>query len=528
MVGWVRSHSSERSPGYTAAVFDLDGVVTFTARVHFAAWKELFDEFLRERSRETGEPLHPFTEADYRDHVDGLPRHDGVRGFLASRGITLPEGGPSDAPQARTVSGLAERKNEVFQAQIRSIGVDIDEEAVRLIQELRSRGIVVGVASSSRNTPLILETAGLDDLFDARVDGSVAERLRLAGKPEPDIFLACLDLLGGHDPARALVVEDAVAGVEAGRAGGFGLVLGVDRGGRAIALREHGADWVVRGFADVTYERLDTYFHNREHARPNALTRWSEIAADLQARRPALFLDYDGTLTPIVSRPDLARLSPEMRESLQRVSEVWPTTIVSGRGREDVTALVGIDSLNYAGSHGFDIFGPSIGNAELDIDPELVPAVTEAADSVARTTAAIPGVLVENKKFAVAVHYRLVEPDRVDEVERAVDEALAGRPALRKTGGKKVFELRPSMPWDKGRAILWLMEALRLGPDVVPIYLGDDETDEDAFRVLETRGIGIVVTELPRPTSARYSLQDVDEVRAWLERLTSLDGRSQR
>ena len=512
-------------PAPDAAIFDLDGVVTFTARLHSEAWKQLFDEFLRSRAEATGEPFRPFTDADYNAYVDGRPRLDGIRTFLASRGITLPEGTSSDPPDAETVAGLGHRKNRIFRALLVERGVDVDGGAVRLIRELRERGVRVGVASSSKNTPLILETAGLESLFEARVDGITSEELGLRGKPAPDIFLACLERLGARDPGRAVVVEDAVSGVEAGRAGGFGLVLGVDRADQAIALREHGADWVVRDLRKLSADRIEAWFAHRGDARPNAIAHWVEFSAELRGRRPALFLDYDGTLTPIVERPDLATLDDDVRDTLRRVAAAWPTTIISGRDREDVARRVGLDGIHYAGSHGFDIAGPEAGGVRLEVARDIAPAIAAAADELRRRAEGIPGVIVEHKKYATSVHYRMVDEARVPEVERIVDDVLAHRPELRKGAGKKVFELRPAMDWDKGRAVLWLLETLGLDrPDVVPLYIGDDVTDEDAFRALVELGIGIIVAEIPRPTAARYALQDVHEVRALLERLAALRG----
>lgn len=510
-------------PAPDAAVFDLDGVVTFTVRLHREAWTQLFDEFLRSRAEATGEPFRPFTAADYRAFVDGRPRLDGIRTFLASRGIALPEGMPGDPPDAHTVAGLGHRKNRIFRDLLEERGVEVDDDAVRFIRELRDRGVRVGVASSSKNTALILERAGLADLFEARVDGLVSEELRLPGKPAPDIFLVCLERLGARDPARAIVAEDALSGVEAGRAGGFGLVLGVDRGGQAIALRERGADWVVRSFRELSPDDVERYFENLRHRRPNAIARWAELARELEHRRIAVFLDYDGTLTPIVRRPDLATLTDDMRATLRRLAAVWPTTIISGRDREDVAARVGLDGLNYAGSHGFDIAGPEADGVRLEVARDVAPAIAAAADELRRRTEGIPGVIVEHKKYAASVHYRQVDPDRVPEVERIVDETLARRPELKKGTGKKVFELRPAIDWNKGRALLWLLDELGLDrPDVVPLYIGDDVTDEDAFRAIEDRGIGIITAEIPRPTAARYALQDVHEVRELLERLATL------
>lgn len=249
-----------------AAVFDLDGVVTRTARVHLAAWKTLFDAYLRERARRAGEPFRPFTPEDYRAYVDGRPRYDGVRTFLASRGITLPEGSPDDPPGTETVIGLGNRKNELFHEQLEALGVDVDRDAVRLVHELRGQGVRVGMATSSRNGAHILERAGLSELFEARVDGVVSARLGLKGKPAPDIFLECLRRLGAPDAARAVIVEDAPAGVAAGRAGGFGLVLGVAREDNEAELLEHGADQVVTGFEGVTAERVIRWFQERARA----------------------------------------------------------------------------------------------------------------------------------------------------------------------------------------------------------------------------------------------------------------------
>ena len=259
-------------------------------------------------------------------------------------------------------------------------------------------------------------------------------------------------------------------------------------------------------------------------ARPNALAEWPDVARALEGRRPAVFLDYDGTLAPIADRPGRAVLSEAMRETLRRLARTWPTAVVSGRGREDVETLVGLPGLNYAGSHGFDISGPEAGGRlRLEVAEELAPVVEEVSAELGDRTRDIPGALVEDKKYSIAVHYRLVDEGRVGEVERAVDEVLTSRPRLRKSTGKKVFELRPAMEWDKGRAVLWLLEALGLdGPEVLPIYIGDDLTDEDAFRALRDVGIGVLVSERPRPTAARYSLREVDEVRELLERLADM------
>jgi beta-phosphoglucomutase family hydrolase len=237
--------------GVTACLFDLDGVLTQTAKVHAAAWKEMFDDYLRRRAARTGEAFAPFDPIrDYDEFVDGKPRYDGVRSFLASRGIELPEGDPADPPGAETIHGLGNRKNEIVLRMIREEGVQPYEGSVRYVKAAEAAGLRRAVVSSSSNCRDVLHAAGIETLFEEVIDGVVAEREHLRGKPAPDTFLAGARALG-VEPAQAAVFEDALAGVEAGRAGGFGCVVGVDRVGQAGALRAHGADVVVRDLAEL-------------------------------------------------------------------------------------------------------------------------------------------------------------------------------------------------------------------------------------------------------------------------------------
>lgn len=235
---------------YRGWLFDLDGVLTKTAEVHAAAWKQAFDDFLsHEDTGPNGAPLAPFDPAaDYQRYVDGEPRADGVRNFLAARGIELPEGAEDDPPGARTVNGLGNRKNELVLRLLHTGGVAVYPGAVALVQALRARQIPIAVVSASENTAAALHAAGIAGLFDARIDGHVVKDRHLAGKPAPDSYLAGAAALG-VEPGRAVVVEDALAGVEAGRAGHFGLVVGVDHHDHARELRVHGADVVVTDLA---------------------------------------------------------------------------------------------------------------------------------------------------------------------------------------------------------------------------------------------------------------------------------------
>jgi beta-phosphoglucomutase family hydrolase len=233
-----------------AGLFDLDGVLTRTAAVHAAAWKQTFDAYLQARAARTGEAFVPFSEADYDQFVDGRPRVEGTRTFLASRGIELPEGGPDDAPGAETVAGLANAKNRNVLERFRRGGVETYDGSVRYLEAARDAGLLRAVVSSSANAALVLEAAGIDHLFQVQVDGVTIERDHLRGKPAPDTFLAAASALG-VEPGSAAVFEDALAGVEAGRAGRFGCVVGVDRVGQAAQLRSHGADIVVGDLAEL-------------------------------------------------------------------------------------------------------------------------------------------------------------------------------------------------------------------------------------------------------------------------------------
>ena len=508
-----------------AVIFDMDGVVVQTAGIHAAAWKTVFDDFLKRRSESAGTPFVPFdSDSDYRLYVDGKPRLDGVRAFLASRSISLPESGSGEPPIPDSVEGIGERKNQAFLELLQGQGARPYPGTVALIDRLKAAGLKVALISASRNCAAIIEGAGLTGLFDARVDGIDSGRLGLAGKPAPDIFLEAARRLEVA-PGEAAVVEDAIAGVEAGRRGGFGFVVGVDRTGHPDDLKEHGADVVVSDLALLEPGDLGLGAPGSAPL-PSALSAFADIAACFRGLRPAVFLDYDGTLTPIVDRPDLAILDDAMRRRVERLSKLCPVAVISGRGLDNIRTMVGLEGLYYSGSHGFQIAGP--GDWTLDYEPVAhVPAIVESAVAeLHERLDGIGGALVEPKRFSVAVHYRLVAQKDLDEVEAATDAVLARRPELKKGRGKKVFELRPDVAWDKGRAVTWLVETMGLARDeTVPIFLGDDTTDEDAFRALRGWGLGVVVLEESRPTAADYALADPGEVGRFLDALAEEIGR---
>jgi trehalose 6-phosphate phosphatase len=501
-------------------LLDLDGVMTETAQIHAEAWKTMFDVYLRERAARNGGALEPFdANHDYRKFVDGKPRYDGVASFLQSRGIDLPLGEESDPPEKETVCGLGNRKNRLFLDAIRQRGVKVYRTSIEFIKRARLHGCKIAVVTASRNGREVLEAAGLGNLFDAEVDGIVAHERKLAGKPAPDTFVEAARRLE-VSPDKAAVIEDAAAGVKAGKAGGFGLVIGISRNGQPELLRENGADIVVSDLSELRLARED---RGAGRFAPLAVEKMAEVNARIAGRRIVVFLDYDGTLTPIVERPELAVLPNKMRTTLKVLAELCTVCVVSGRMRSDVEHLVGLDSLTYAGSHGFDIVGPQGTEIQHEVGEDYVPILEKAARELRSRLASVRGVIVEGKVFAVAVHFRMVAPREVSEVERAVDDMLAQHPALRKTGGKKVFELRPNINWDKGKAVLWLLDALGLNrSDVVPFYIGDDVTDRDAFQAIRGKGISILVSEEAEFACADYRLSDTTEVGTFLDELIAL------
>ena len=507
--------------GFDAAIFDLDGVITKTAAVHAAAWKHLFDEYLRTHADQTGEPFQAFDSIqDYCAYVDGKPRYDGVTSFLASRGVTLPHGDPSDPPEHETICGLGNRKNVQFLKALHENGVEVFPSTIALMRLLKSLGKKTAVVTASENGRAIVHAAGVTDLFEVMVDGRDARDLGLRGKPHPDTFVRAaerLDVL----PKRAVVCEDALAGVEAGRAGGFGLVVGLDRVGQAEALHAHGGDVVVPDLEELIVRDEAGITWRSATALPSALHQFDDVLARLKQQPVAVFLDYDGTLTPIVDRPELAVLAQDVRDVLDALSRQCPAGIISGRDRKDVTNLVNLDSLIYAGSHGFDIAGPERFALSHEVGTQFAEALDHAENVLRPLLDPIAGTLIERKKFSIAVHYRLVDPGDVSKVEEAVTRVMAESPDLRRSAGKMVFEMQPQLDWDKGKALLWLMEGLKWKEHrYQPMYLGDDLTDEHAFRELVERGVGIVVEHGSRFSSASYSLQDPGEVKDFLLRLS--------
>lgn len=517
---------------FQAVIFDLDGVITQTALVHAKSWKAAFDEYLKIREERDNEPFVEFTHEDYLKYVDGKPRYKGVASFLESRNINIEQGSPSDDAEKETICGVGNRKNFKFVEILEKEGAKVYQSTVDFIKELKAEGVRIGVASSSKNCKLILEKTGLEELFETRVDGVVSVQLGLQGKPEGDIFVkACLNL--GVSPGKSVVVEDANSGVLAGRNGGFGLVLGIARHENKQELIDNGADVVVSDMAEMKTEWIEEWFNKKpkklfgdqekksyfgnsgeKNAVPLVNPTVFESAKDLldPNKKLVFFLDYDGTLTPIVDRPEWATLKEESRKILKAVSEKYTVAIVSGRMREDVENFVQIDGLFYAGSHGFDILGPGCKMIHPKAEKAL-DMIAKVIEGLKKELEGIEGMIIEEKKFSTAVHYRLVSDEDFPRIEQCVKKLFENNKELKLIHGKKVYEIMPAIEWDKGQAVRWVMKPLKVNWDTHTIcYIGDDTTDEDAFRPVNTRGVSILVSQEDKHSMANFQLGTPDDV----------------
>jgi alpha,alpha-trehalase len=507
---------------FDAVIFDLDGVVTRTAKIHREAWKRTFDEYLGKvpaRGEETVPPFDP--DQDYQTCLDGKPRYLGVQHFLASRGIDLPFGDPEVPPDRETVCGLGNRKNALFHKLLQRQGVEVCGEALGLILQLRAKHFKTAVVSSSKNGRKVLEAARMGEMFDVRVDGGDAEELHLPGKPAPDVFFEAARRLE-VTPKRTVIVEDSIAGVQAGTRGRFGLVIGIGKGNHAMDLKEHGADLAVENLSRIEV-RQGSSSPRKFEGLPSALESLEEIRRRAQGKHPAVFLDYDGTLTPIVDQPEDARLSGKAREILSGLAARFPAAVISGRDLRDIRERVGLKEIVYAGSHGFEISFPDGRVWEHPLAVDYLSFLDRAEMKLAERLGKVQGCRLERKRFSLAVHYRRVAEARFAEVEKAVHESTQEFPELRLSGGKKIYEFQPRVEWHKGKALLLLLELLHLDrQDVLPLYIGDDATDEDVFQVLQARGLGILVTEEPRSTAAHYALKDPQEVQNFLQQILPL------
>ena len=507
--------STEKIDGF---IFDLDGVVTDTQEQHASAWKKMFNQFLEERRSQSlpEEVLEDFRDSDYYEYLDGKPRKDGIKSFLVSRNIDLPYGESGDPEDAPTIEGLAKKKNRYYLELIDSEGVRIIHDTVDFIHHLREAHIPIALVSSSRNAHHILKKTGLESYFDAVVTPKEAEKKALKGKPSPDYFLeACKEI--HKEPSSCAIVEDSLAGIEAGKSGGFQEVVGLDYHGNEdtlAALKERGADEAVSSLWDlqIVHQVLPL---------PNILAHFDEVFTPEDELNYFLFLDFDGTLSPIVDVPSEAQALDELPEIIQKCTEHFRVCIITGRDSHVIMEKLRLNNVFYAACHGFEI--TSFPNFLYQV-PEAkaaIPNLDQAEKKFAEEFSGIEGFVLERKKFGIALHYRMMKsPEAVSKLKDKVTKYVSSDSALKVREGEKVLEILPEVYWDKGMAMLKIYQVLGIHEkDLPPLYIGDGQTDEDAFREMETLGIPILASIGQRRSKAKYHLRGPVEVRDFLKKL---------
>ncbi|MFJ1269125.1 trehalose-phosphatase [Legionella lytica] len=491
-------------------IFDMDGVVTQTATLHFEAWKNTLDAFLLELNP-TEDEL--FTENDYFYYLDGMPRNEGLSNFLTSRKIT------SDAHQEKWISHLADKKNDYFQTLLKKHPVNYFPDTLQFIEFLLLNQYQIALISSSKNCIPILKSAQIEHLFPIYVDGIISERLNIAGKPEPDIFLEAAKRLK-LQPQECLVIEDALSGVKAAKKGQFGKVIALDRKQKLYSqFLELEPDYILPDLS-----KAPQLFNNDNSDNKQPISGLAVLPSIHQLMKHCyqfiIFLDYDGTLTPIVDRPEQAILSAAMHDCLSSLSQEYLTVIISGRALNDLKEHINISTLFYSGNHGLEFMGP---RSYYQIGAAFKEEIEELDCCLSKKFNGISGCLIENKTFSLSVHYRLVDKENLDLIEKQIDAVLLNYPRLKKHYGKKVYEIRPNILWNKGIASNAILEKFKLNnPHLIPIYIGDDVSDEDAFEVFQTKGITIKVEQNPLDTKANYFLNSPLEVQRFLTQLSFL------
>jgi len=394
---------------YDGIILDLDGVITNTVMLHIRAWKKSLDSFLQYYGSIHNSDFLPLdTVEDYKTYIDGKPRYIGVKSFLNSRNISLPFGKPDDLPGFDTICSLGNLKNHHYLDLLTKEGAEVYEDALKMIKHWRLEKLKTAVVSASKNCRLVLSNAKITDLFDLIFDGNDAEIYNLSGKPSPDILLKACELLNISN-TRAIVVEDSSSGVRAAKKGNFSLVIGVNRNGSGSMLHKSGADLVLLKLTDLIVKSVS----KRPALLPSGLSQIEMILSRIVSHKSIIFLDYDGTLTPIVSRPELAIMGESMRKTLTELSSKIPVSIISGRELNDLIDLVKIPHIYYAGNHGFELKYPD-GTVSIPEDVKnFSPLLDQIQTSLQLLHISYPGVIVERKKFSLAVHYRLLKDENM-------------------------------------------------------------------------------------------------------------------
>lgn len=498
-----------------AAIFDLDGVITDTASVHARAWKTTFDAFLEARDKD----FKPFDiEKDYHEFIDGKPRHEGVKSFLQSRDIELPAGSPKDEGEKDTVHGLGNRKNALYNELLEKEGFTIYKDAVERLKQWKAAGIKTAIVSSSKNCKKVLELAQLEHLFNVRVDGVTSEELNLKGKPEPDIFLEAVKRLHVV-PQRAVIFEDAIAGVKAGAQGKFACVVGVERKQRKNMLKQHGATEIITSFReiDILVESLPQQFSWDKIT--SALEHAPEISNKLASKTLCLFISDEVIDPPEESKHEKDRKLKEVRDVLKTLAHHAIVAIIGEHDLSDLKEKLKLNSLYYAGCKGLDISGPDM---KIQLGKEAIPQLDQLQEALKANENGTPAPECSRKRLLLLC--RLSE----DEKQAAAQKAYCGKlvaqhDRLRLDERNGELFIHPKINWNKAKTLGLLLEEIEPDEtDLLPVYLGNEKKDEEVFHFLFKQGLGIKVGDDGLQSFAKYKLSSFDEVSKFLYVLSDI------
>lgn len=499
-----------------ALVIDMSEVIIRTAEINKTAWEIVFNEFFKVNNLEQS-----FSGEDYQTWFEGKTKFDRTRQFLNSRNIHLPFGSQNEPANFETICGLEKKKSKLFSHLLREGQLQVYEKAVERIKNWKEKGLKTAIVSSDENFKKAIKRTELKGLFDVKIDGHISRKMGLKEKPEADLYLQATKELG-FPPEDCILFDDSEAGVQAGSKANFGLVVGVSRRKNRKQLSENGADIVIDNFNELDiFNDPEIRMWFSQQTAPFA-SQYVKFGEAISSKTPVLFLDYDGTLTPIVPNPDDAIISDEMKSVIKNCATKFTVAAVSGRDMDDLKQKINLDELIYAGSHGFRISGPDGLYHEHEKTIEILPHLDKVEKLLKQKfEGIIPGVLVERKRYAIAIHYRNASMDDFSEIKNKVNNSIKNTEGLKVDEGKKILEVKPAIDWNKGKAVFWILEKLGFTDreKYIPIYIGDDKTDEDAYEALAGWGFGIQVGPGSVPSAAYFKLKNVYQVRILLKEL---------
>ncbi len=504
--------------GAKAIIIDMSEVLIHTALISKNAWETVFNDLLKSKNIR-----RPFSDEDYYTYIDGKPKYERVQSFLDSRSIDLPFGSQSDPLNDNTVCNLEKKKSKLFSKMLKQGEIQLYEKALEKIKYWKEKGLKTAIVSSDETFKKALKASVIKNLFDVKIDGHASRKKGLKEKPEADLYIEAAKELGVA-PELCVLFDDSVPGLQAGSKGNFGLVIGVNRRDNRKLLSENGADMVIDDFDELDLfndPEIKAWFNQPI---PPFASQYVKIGEAVYEKTPVLFLDYDGTLTPIVQHPEAAVISDEMQKVLNEGAEKFKVAAVSGRDMDDLKSRIKLDNIIYAGSHGFRISGPDGLFMEHEKSEEILPKLDNMEYKLYQVFSnTIEGVQIERKRYAIAIHYRNARAEDIPFIKNKVFEATENSEGFKIGEGKKILEIKPDIDWHKGKAVLWILDKLGMTDpnEYIPIYIGDDVTDEDAYEALKGRGIGIQVGPGAEPTAAQFRLKNVYQVRIFLKELAN-------